>query len=165
MSSKETKPSFCYILGLQNNKYYVGSAFTPENRYREHWNGKGALWTKNNPPLIVLKEIKCSSLGESLITEDALTLWMMVKYGKDNVRGGRWLKEGCKYIPELSNANDIMATERFSKREIKENLEILVFKSGMNSSWYWRDFLKKYPSIKKGKFFISMLKKLNMEID
>jgi predicted GIY-YIG superfamily endonuclease len=164
MSSKETKPSFCYILGLQNNKYYVGSAFTPKNRYREHWNGKGSSWTRNNPPITVLKEIKCSSLGESLVTEDALTLWMMVKYGKDNVRGGRWLKENCNYIPELKVAGDIVARGDFTKQQIKESLEFLVFKSGVTSSWYWHDFLEKYPSIKQGVYFKGMLKRLSMEV-
>ena len=136
-NANKTKPSYCYILRLQNGKYYIGSAFDPSKRYSEHLKGKGSTWTKLHPPIEQIKQIKCASLGESLITEDALTLWMMVTYGKDNVRGGRWLKEGTKHLPELYDARNIMDLHRKDKATIRDELMILALKSGLKYSWYW----------------------------
>lgn len=161
-NDKKTKPSYCYILRLQNQKYYVGSAYEPTKRYAEHLKGKGSKWTQIFRPTEKIKQIKCASLGESLITEDALTLWMMVKFGKDNVRGGRWLQERIKHIPELNEARKIVALHRSDTQKTKGELMVLVLKSGIKYSWYWRDILEKHPSIKEGQFFINILKKCSV---
>lgn len=163
MKHVTTKPSYCYVLRLKDGKWYVGSAFNPKNRYREHRKGCGAAWTKRYPPLERIKEIKCETLGEAFIVEDALTLWMMVQYGKDNVRGGRWLKESTKYIPELVEATRIIADVHLTKSQIKEQLMILVVKQGIQHSWYWKNLLKEYPSIQKGRYFQSMLYKCGLQ--
>ena len=87
---------------------------------------------------------------------------MMVTYGKDNVRGGRWLKEGTKHLPELYDARNIMDLHRKDKATIRDELMILALKSGLKYSWYWRDFLEKYPSIKEGRFFVNLLSKCSI---
>lgn len=163
MTKSSTKPSYCYVLRLKEGKYYIGSAFNPRNRYKEHRKGCGAEWTKQYPPLERVKEIRCETLGEAFIVEDALTLWMMVKFGKDNVRGGRWLKEGSKHIAELPAATRIVANKQHTSAQIKEELMILALKSGVQYSWYWKNLLGKYPSISQGRYFKSMLNKCDLQ--
>ena len=51
-----------YILKLNNSKYYVGKTNRSVNeRYQEHLEGIGSLWTKIYKPLSVVKQIENSS--------------------------------------------------------------------------------------------------------
>jgi len=51
-----------YILKLNNNKYYVGKTNRLINeRYEEHLEGIGSLWTKKYKPQSIIKQIENSS--------------------------------------------------------------------------------------------------------
>ena len=81
-----------YVLRCEKNKYYIGFSREPETRIASHFLGNGSLWTKKYPPIEVLS-IK---YGSTLL-ENVTTIAFMVKYGFENVRGGRYckLEQGC----------------------------------------------------------------------
>lgn len=76
-----------YILRLQGGHYYIGK--TNKNvmqRYKQHLDGKGSMWTKMYRPVSV------DSIMESQTSfdEDNYTKEYMKKYGVDKVRGGSY---------------------------------------------------------------------------
>ena len=75
-----------YILQLLNNKYYIGITSNLERRICEHFDGKGASWTKINKPIKVIDTLDCISKFD----EDKYTKKYMDKFGIDNVRGGSY---------------------------------------------------------------------------
>ena len=75
-----------YVLQLEDGKYYVGKTKRNiEERFNEHCNGTGSEWTKKYKPVSVLD----TSPGDDF-AEDPQVLRCMVKYGIDNVRGGKY---------------------------------------------------------------------------
>jgi len=79
-----------YILKLVENKYYVGKTSKPiTERYKEHQNGKGSLWTKIYPPILLLNIIyNCDEFDEDKYTKQYMSI-----YGIDNVRGGAYITQ------------------------------------------------------------------------
>ena len=77
-----------YMLQLENGKYYVGRTDRKawENRIEEHFNGKGAVWTKKYPPI----EVDYVLHNADPYDEDKWTLKYMEYYGINNVRGGSY---------------------------------------------------------------------------
>ncbi len=77
-----------YVLECAKGKYYVGRTHDPDDRVEQHYNGKGAVWTKVYP---AIKEIvrypHCDTFDE-----DKWTKFYMAKYGIENVRGGAYTK-------------------------------------------------------------------------
>jgi putative endonuclease len=54
---KRREPSeswWVYMIACRGEKIYTGSARDPEARFREHRAGKGAAFTRANPPLELL---------------------------------------------------------------------------------------------------------------
>ena len=46
-----------YILKLNNNKYYVGKTNrTVNDRYQEHLDGNGSIWTKKYKPQSIINK-------------------------------------------------------------------------------------------------------------
>jgi len=95
----------CYILKLQNGKWYVGWTKDPTKRFRDHKKGK-VSWTKLHPVVgnyyylslpgkTRSSHPKMDGLGEN--DEDEYTLRMMGRYGTENVRGGSW---PCRELPK-----------------------------------------------------------------
>jgi hypothetical protein len=89
----------CYILKLENGKWYVGWTEDPIKRLQKHKKGTGSEWTKLHPVvgnyfyLSLPGKTKSqypyrNGLGEN--DEDEYTLRMMGKHGLENVRGGSW---------------------------------------------------------------------------
>jgi len=75
---------FIYVLKLANKKYYIGKTTVPKFRITQHFNRKGAEWTKIYKPLEVVEIISnCDNYDE-----DKYTRIYMDKYGIENVRGG-----------------------------------------------------------------------------
>ena len=73
-----------YVLGLRQNKYYIGKTNKLYFRIKEHFRATGSNWTKIYKPVKVVEIIKnCDSFDE-----DKYTLQYMNKYGIENVRGG-----------------------------------------------------------------------------
>jgi predicted GIY-YIG superfamily endonuclease len=75
-----------YALKLKHKKYYIGSTTNPDLRLDQHMVGRGAIWTKIHKPL---EQIELRS-DCGIFDEDILTLEYMIKYGVENVRGGKF---------------------------------------------------------------------------
>lgn len=133
--------------------FYIGSALDVNKRYAEHASGVGAEWTKKYKPLIVSKTYECSSFGEALILEDAVTLWLMAKYSKGSVRGGRWMKEGHNHIYGFVEATKVINDKSLNKVEIKNALIDIVKWTIPDHSWYWDEMFEEYPKMKKNLVF------------
>ena len=91
-----------YILKLNNNKYYVGKTNrTVNDRYQEHLDGNGSIWTKKYKPQSIIKQIENSSPFD----EDRYVKEYMAIYGIENVRGGSYNQEelNCDTIKFLKN--------------------------------------------------------------
>lgn len=54
---------FLYVLNCKGNKLYTGITLDLARRYEEHLSGKGAAFTRSNPPLELLaaKTYPCRS--------------------------------------------------------------------------------------------------------
>jgi predicted GIY-YIG superfamily endonuclease len=84
---------YLYVLLLVNEYYYVGITIKPEERILNHFDGKGANFTKRNAPiklieLYSLNEIdrKSAYKKETLKTKEYRNI-----YGIDKVIGGKYL--------------------------------------------------------------------------
>jgi cellular nucleic acid-binding protein len=88
-----------YILGLTNNKYYVGKSKNVNFRLEDHFTYEGSVWTKKYMPVSIVKQIQnCNDYDE-----DKYTIQYMAKYGIDNVRGGSF----CELVLSTENKNTI----------------------------------------------------------
>jgi predicted GIY-YIG superfamily endonuclease len=75
---------FIYILGLVQNKFYVGKTENPKFRLESHFKNGGCVWTKKYKPTQIIGLFPdCDDFDE-----DKYTLKYMTKHGIDNVRGG-----------------------------------------------------------------------------
>ena len=89
-----------YILECKGGKYYVGKIKSNVyKRIKQHFDGKGAKWTKKYKPIDIV-DIRRNKRDYS---ETLITLEMMKKYGRKNVRGGslarmRLTKEQIEYV-------------------------------------------------------------------
>ena len=78
---------YVYILELKRGKYYVGKSKNPDKRIKDHFDGKGAAWTKKYKPIRVVEKISdCTNYHEDMYTK-----MYMDTYGIDNVRGGSYV--------------------------------------------------------------------------
>jgi len=102
-----------YILKLQDNKYYIGRSKKKtdagiKSRIKQHFNAKGAAWTKKHTPIQIIDIKK----DETVYDENKWTKIYMQKYGIENVRGGDYVRvklpEEQKRIlkREIDGAND-----------------------------------------------------------
>lgn len=97
-----------YVFKCKHDKYYIGKTKDILTRIKQHYDGKGSMWTKLHPPIDIVESINdCDKFDE-----DKYTLKYMEKYGIDNVRGGIYSEvvlnsDKIKTINELFNsAND-----------------------------------------------------------
>ena len=97
-----------YILELENDRYYVGESRNIEHRVSRHFDGDGAVWTQDHPPVRVVdtQEVEDSTARKKL--EREVTLLMMVKVGWRKVRGGGWTqRELSKPLPLRVSLDDL----------------------------------------------------------
>ena len=78
------KPSYVYVLELAGGHYYIGFTRQPLVRFRAHFSGKGARFTRLHRPVRVLELHK--DAGRDL--EDALTVRYIEQFGAEKERGG-----------------------------------------------------------------------------
>lgn len=83
-----------YVLALENNKYYIGSAKRLGKKLGAHFQGTSIEWTKINRPLYVA-EIRVVKPGEGNYVDikHQLLSEYRQKFGNDNVIGGNAQKE------------------------------------------------------------------------
>jgi len=156
IKEKRSPSHWVYVLELVEEMYYVGSTRDVEKRFIEHTEGIGSEWTAMYPPVRLIKQIPCHSLGEALITEDALTLWLMARNYKSCVRGGRWMKDGHKNIYGFAETKRVLKDKSLSKKQVRDALIDIVRWTIPDHSWYWDDLFKNYPKMKKNKVFKGM---------
>lgn len=150
------KIKYVYVLKLDMGMFYVGSTYDVKKRFEQHLCGKGSEWTKTYKPISIVKVVECQTLGESLITEDALTLWLMVKYSKGSVRGGRWMKEGHKHIYGFKEAQKVIRDKSLTQEQVRQAFIDIIKWTIPDNSWYWDDMFKQFPKMKKGYAFKSL---------
>jgi galactokinase len=63
---------YCYILECTNGDYYSGSTRDPIKRFNAHLKGRGARYTRLNPPNRVVYVEELSNVGEALRREAAI---------------------------------------------------------------------------------------------
>jgi putative endonuclease len=61
-----------YLLGCQDGRTYAGIALDVEARFNVHLSGKGARFTRSNPPVKVLAAQSFATKSEALKAEIAL---------------------------------------------------------------------------------------------
>ena len=89
--------TFCYILKLESNKYYVGKTENIEQRMIDHYSGQGSKWTQLYSPIEILEIFPFIHKWQ----ESYITLITMKKYGIENVRGGPWCMINMIFQPRL----------------------------------------------------------------
>lgn len=65
-------PYWLYLLECENGSYYAGIAVDVEQRFISHVLGRGARYTRANPPVRVLAARQYGSKGLALRAEHAL---------------------------------------------------------------------------------------------
>ena len=61
-----------YMISCRGGKIYTGTAIDPEARYEAHRSGKGAAFTRANPPVALLRCVPFASRSEACRAEAAL---------------------------------------------------------------------------------------------
>ena len=61
-----------YMISCRGWKIYTGTAIDPEARYGAHRSGKGAAFTRANPPVALLRCVPFASRSEACRAEAAL---------------------------------------------------------------------------------------------
>ena len=87
-----TDPIFsCYLLGLEEDKYYAGSTLTSyvKFRFKQHQNGLGAKWTYRYKPIRINKTWDNLTSEEAFNKEHSVCIETMLKHNDlDSCRGG-----------------------------------------------------------------------------
>ena len=66
------KTWWVYMISCHGEKIYTGTAIDPEARYEAHRSGKGAAFTRANPPVALLRCVPFASRSEACRAEAAL---------------------------------------------------------------------------------------------
>ena len=61
-----------YMISCRGGKIYTGTAIDPEARYAAHRSGKGAAFTRANPPVALLRCVPFPNRSEACRAEAAL---------------------------------------------------------------------------------------------
>ena len=86
MSSKR-EGHYVYTLDLEGGNKYVGISKHLDSRLSQHFEGKGAAWTKKHAPLRVHHSNWCRSETAAKNAERIIVERMKNYYGSDKVRG------------------------------------------------------------------------------
>ena len=97
---------FLYVLELEGGNYYVGLTANVRRRFRQHFEGTGADWTRLHKPVAL---VGCQSLGtsaaEAIEREDAATVQLMAKFGVEKVRGGCYCSDSQAMVEATLRAH------------------------------------------------------------
>jgi putative endonuclease len=66
------KSWWVYMISCRGGRIYTGTAIDPEARYDAHRAGKGAAFTRANPPVALLRSVPFLSRSEACRAEAAL---------------------------------------------------------------------------------------------
>jgi len=98
---EEIKIKYLYVLGLQQNKYYVGSTYDPYQRIRKHWFGDSgcSIFTSDYIPIrsYWIKALATTEPNLAEWFETMKVIELIDKYGFYNVQGGRIVGDDAEY--------------------------------------------------------------------
>lgn len=66
------KPYWLYLLECKGGSFYAGIALDVEKRFKNHQTGRGAAYTRANPPLRILAFKEFPTKGDALRAEYAV---------------------------------------------------------------------------------------------
>ena len=114
--------NYIYVLELEYNNYYVGRSSHIKKRLYDHFNFKGAQFTKKFKPIKIIEIIE----ETDVLDEKYKTLEIMEEYGWENVRGYAWSQVILKYPPIqlYISSNKILNSEIDSSKNYETNYEI-----------------------------------------
>jgi len=81
----------CYLLELENKKFYAGSTLTDQvlSRFHKHVSGEGAKWTNKFKPVRILRQWHNLTSHEAFKKEHSVCIETMLQKGcLDACRGG-----------------------------------------------------------------------------
>jgi predicted GIY-YIG superfamily endonuclease len=84
---RHVEKGIVYVLELADGCYYVGYILDLVDRMNLHFNGQGAYWTRMHPPIKVVDVYYDVTYDR----ENKVTEQYFVKYGRDKVRGGKYV--------------------------------------------------------------------------
>jgi len=61
-----------YMIACRGGRIYTGTALDPEARFRAHRDGKGAAFTRANPPEALIRSVPFESRSDACRVEAAL---------------------------------------------------------------------------------------------
>lgn len=77
---------YVYVIKCQGESFYIGQTDNIPRRWQEHKMGKGADWTKKNPPIYIAHYEEFSNREEAVAREKELK----------TTNGRRWIKQAIK---------------------------------------------------------------------
>ena len=130
---------YLYVLELSNGCYYVGLTADIKKRIDEHFNGKGAEWTRLNTPLRLMYAIDTGTQNarEAEIIESEATVILMLKHGISKVRGGYYTQTEQRLVEVQLRAHG--AWERIKQVELG--------KKAFNYELSWDDALDNFLDV------------------
>ncbi|WP_313353597.1 GIY-YIG nuclease family protein [Kosakonia cowanii] len=113
---------YMYVLELSNGCYYVGLTGNIKKRIDEHFNGKGAEWTRLNTPLRLMYTVNTGTKNarEAEIMESEATVILMLKYGISKVRGGYYTQTEQNLVEVQLRAHGVW--ERVKQSELEKKI-------------------------------------------
>ena len=73
------KKGYIYILECSNGNFYTGSTINLKKRLHQHWNGKGANYTRKYPPKKLVYYAEFPTIGEAFRREKQIQGWRREK--------------------------------------------------------------------------------------
>lgn len=130
---KDKIGTYCYVLKLENDCFYIGISSSLKNRISHHFANNGAKWTKINKPIEIedifkirdqeliedyylylpffnytsLRSVNKNFTINELYFEAYVTFIFIIKYGFDKIRGSLLNKPNINYENIYSDNIDI----------------------------------------------------------
>ncbi|MDW3191992.1 MAG: GIY-YIG nuclease family protein [Cytophagales bacterium] len=113
---KKSKKHFVYVLELENNKFYIGSAVRLKNRFRQHFTQESKIeFIKRNPIKGVHQVLSTyhSDIKYKVHFENYVTYQYLLIYGPENVHGGDFLNSTENKMDKMKNYQTRMDKQPF----------------------------------------------------
>jgi len=90
-TASDHQQTYIYVLKCEMGKYYVGQTRNIAQRFIQHKQGHGAVWTSLNPPISLIECVLSTDVAMNAGEAELLyTKKYMCEYGFDNVRGAAY---------------------------------------------------------------------------
>ncbi|MCP3746809.1 hypothetical protein [Paenibacillus sp. A3M_27_13] len=88
--TREKQDYTVYALKLEHDCFYVGTSTQIDKRIKNHWKGKGAVWTQLHRPKELVRKLPLGvcDFPTAEHAENLMTIEFMRLYGWNRVRGG-----------------------------------------------------------------------------